>query len=407
MSCQKSKLGVCSLRHLMTLVAFALCCTPALAHKPDHSYIYLDVTEQGMSGKLELRLDALEQAIGANHPMFLGVPGDSIPLGSGVIEGARVGSQGLSEYLTPRLQFSFDDKPARVSFPRHQIVDIEKVARYVVVEFTVDTPQPVPDRLDINYAIFLDEDDEHRGGLVIANNYKTGVVDNDRYLSHFFTPSRTAYELNLLGESVLKRLWNFVLEGIVHIWMGLDHVLFLISLLLPAVLVRQGGRWYPEDDLKKATVNVLIVVTVFTLAHSLTLFAAMMGWIVLSARLVESIIALSVLMVAIDNVRPIFGRYKWVLVFAFGLFHGLGFASVLQYLTLDFKSKIIGLVGFNVGVEIGQVIVVAVLFPLLFLLRHRRYQQLVLIPGSAIIGLFACWWLVTRLFEFDTSWTSF
>jgi hypothetical protein len=112
-------------------------------------------------------------------------------------------------------------------------------------------------------------------------------------------------------------------------------------------------RWEPEPDYRKALFNLFAIVTLFTIAHSITLALAIKGWVTLSSRFVESIIALSVLIVALNNIRPVISHQIRWLVFIFGLFHGLGFASVLIDLLVSRQSKLTALIGFNIGVEIG------------------------------------------------------
>src|SRR4029077_15740595 len=103
----------------------------------------------------------------------------------------------------------------------------------------------------------------------------------------------------------------YIVEGIWHIWIGFDHILFLLALLLPSVLVRAGRPWTPTPRLKRARVGVLKVVTAFTLAHSITLSLAVLGLVSLPSRLVESIIAASVVLAALNNLAGTVDRRAW------------------------------------------------------------------------------------------------
>jgi hypothetical protein len=177
--------------------------------------------------------------------------------------------------------------------------------------------------------------------------------------------------------------------------------LFLISLLLPAVLVRRDGHWIPVGTLRSALLGVIAVVTAFTVSHSITLTLAALGVVGLPSRLVESGIALSVLLAALNNVWPQVTRRAWILAFAFGLVHGFGFASVLGDLGLPRDALAISLAGFNIGVEIGQLSVVLVVVPLIFVLRERRlYRPAILVGGSAAIAVVAAGWFVQRALGF-------
>ena len=147
-------------------------------------------------------------------------------------------------------------------------------------------------------------------------------------------------------------------EGVWHIWKGFDHILFLLTLLFPAVIVYRNGRWEPRDSWQASALDIVKVVTAFTLAHSLTLSLAVLGWVHVPSRIVESTIAATVLLGALNNVVPIVLERRWLVAFVFGLVHGLGFASVLADLGLHGTNLALALVGFNGGVEIGQFAIV-------------------------------------------------
>jgi len=134
-----------------------------------------------------------------------------------------------------------------------------------------------------------------------------------------------------------------------HIWIGFDHILFLLSLLLPAVLAFGGGRWQAVERFAPAFWDVFKIVTSFTVAHSITLSLAALGVISLPSRLVESAIATSVVLAALNNVFPLVHGRRWMVAFFFGLVHGFGFASVLRDLGLPQNALLIALVGFNLG----------------------------------------------------------
>ena len=199
---------------------------------------------------------------------------------------------------------------------------------------------------------------------------------------------------------LLSQILSYGRQGVWHIWIGFDHILFLLSLLLPAVLRRRDGRWRAVGTFHEAVVEVLKVVTAFTLAHSVTLTLATLGLVALPSRLVESLIAASVVLAALNNVFPLVQRRLWVVAFAFGLVHGLGFATVLAELGLPRHALIVSLVAFNLGVELGQLAIVALLLPLIFALRETSlYPRLMLRAGSSAIAVLGGLWLVERAFD--------
>ncbi|MFP2927231.1 HupE/UreJ family protein [Pyxidicoccus sp. 3LG] len=193
----------------------------------------------------------------------------------------------------------------------------------------------------------------------------------------------------------------------VHIFAGLDHLLFLFALLLPSVLRREAdGRWVAVTAFGPALRDVVKVVSAFTVAHSLTLSAATLGWVSLPSAFVESAIAVSVIGAALNNVFPLVRGTRWVAAFALGLLHGFGFASTLVDLGLPAGSLAVTLLGFNVGVELGQLACVAVFLPLAFVLRGSvLYRRALLVGGSAAIAVVACAWLAERAFGISMSIT--
>lgn len=194
---------------------------------------------------------------------------------------------------------------------------------------------------------------------------------------------------------------EYLIEGVWHIWAGFDHILFLLTLLLPAVLIYQKD-WYPAEKLRPVIFDTLKVVTAFTLAHSITLALATLHIVTLPSNWVESVIALSVLVTAINNLRPFFPAARWLLAFGFGLVHGFGFATVLGDLGLPDQSLISALLSFNLGVELGQLAIIGMVFPVAAWLRHSLfYKTWLLQGGSTIAALVAVVWMAERMFGYQ------
>lgn len=187
---------------------------------------------------------------------------------------------------------------------------------------------------------------------------------------------------------------SMLVAGVEHIWQGFDHLVFLLTLLLPLAVA--GGM--PVDRFGRAFVPALGIVTAFTIAHSMTLALAAFGWIALPSQWVESAIAATILISAFDNLRPIFGHRRVSLAFVFGLVHGFGFANALAELDLPREDFAWRLLQFNAGVEIGQVAIVLPTLFVLYGLRHwSGYRRCVLQLGSLGCGMMALFWLVERL----------
>ncbi|GAA3968490.1 HupE/UreJ family protein [Allohahella marinimesophila] len=190
---------------------------------------------------------------------------------------------------------------------------------------------------------------------------------------------------------------TFIYQGIWHIAIGLDHILFVFALLLTVVLVKEGHSWRPARSNRAVFLQTLKLVTAFTVAHSITLSLSVLGLIQGSAVWVESIIALSVAVVALNNIRPILSDRLWAVTFIFGLIHGVGFASVLLDLGLPPEARGLALLAFNIGVECGQLLLVVLVLPLLLALRHwLPYRRWIMPVLSLMIALMAVYWIGER-----------
>ncbi|WP_431286347.1 HupE/UreJ family protein [Roseateles chitinivorans] len=249
----------------------------------------------------------------------------------------------------------------------------------------------------LSYGLFATTDPTHRGVLVWRQGgaAKTAVVVPGTAGMTVALGAQTGSE-----PARTHSLAGIFRDGVHHIWIGIDHVLFLVVLLLPAVLRRESGQWHPADAWRPALWSVLGVVTAFTVAHSITLALAVFDLVNPPSRWVESLIALSVLLAALNNLRPVLVETRWRLTFLFGLVHGFGFANALKDLGLARSELAAPLVLFNLGVEAGQLAIVAVLVPLAWAARRwRGYPRWVLGAGSAIVASSAIVWLVERLFD--------
>ena len=379
--------AVLRLAALLALLLFAA--PPAFAHKPSDSYLSFAVEGRRIEGQWDIALRDLEFAIG------LDANGDGeITWGE-----LRARHNEIAAYALARLAISADGKPCTLAPGTHRVDDHTDGA-YEVLTFAADCPggpaSQGPRAIEVRYALFFDLDPQHRG---LANFRVEGGAR-----TAIFSPERATQRIELSAPSAFETLIDYAREGVWHIWIGFDHVLFLLSLLLPAVLVMRSDyghrRWMPVGRAGDAFWDVLRVVTAFTVAHSITLSAAALGLLELPSRLVESAIALSVVLAALNNVRPVVEGRRWLVAFGFGLIHGFGFASVLADLGLPQEALLVALFGFNLGVEGGQLAIVAVFLPVAFAVRASRlYAGLVMTGGSLLIALLAAAWFVERAFN--------
>ena len=377
------------LRWVLALAAAVLVCsTGALAHKPSDSYLAIQVGDSAqLSGQWDIHLRDLDFAIG------LDTDGDgNITWGE-----LRARHGEIAAYASARLAVLADGKPCALSVGPQQ-VDEHTDGTYTVLPLQWACAAR-PQALQLQYTLFADTDPRHRGLLKLTAQgaTRTAILGPHAPVQDFVLHETTAWQ----------QLLDYLRDGVWHIWIGFDHILFLLSLLLPAVgtwalvgVPPRHGPWRPVARFATAFWDVLRIVTAFTVAHSITLSLATLGLVTLPSRPVESAIAASVVLAALNNLWPLFHSRRWIVAFVFGLVHGFGFASVLADLGLPQGALALALLGFNLGVEGGQLAIVAVFLPVAYALRHTwLYRRGVLVGGSLLIALIAAAWFIERALD--------
>ena len=364
----------------IAFLAAALLALPAFAHKASDAYLTLERDGASLRGQWDIALRDLDNALGLDAN------------GDGDLTWGEVRSRhaDIARYALSRLQVSSAGERCALA-PADQRIDTHTDGAYAVLTFTGRCAQHGP-TLALDYRLFEGLDPLHRGLL----NY----VERGASYSVVFsvdTPHRIVGGESSGGWS---QFTTYVREGVSHIWTGFDHVLFLLSLLLPAVLLRSGEAWGPRTSFHDAFVDVFKVVTAFTVAHSITLSLAALSIVILPSRAVESGIALSVVLAALNNLFPVVANGRWIAAFGFGLLHGFGFAGALQDLGLPSGSLALSLAAFNLGVEAGQLAIVCAFLPVAYTLRSTwTYRRLLFGGGSVAIAAVASVWLVERAFD--------
>ena len=352
----------------------------AVAHKSSDACLSLRVQGETITGQWDIALRDLDYAIGL----------DTDNDGAVTCGEWRARQVAIADYALSRLKIAADGAACEAHATDH-LVDQHSDGVYEVLRFAATCPA-APQRLEIGYDLLFDLDPQHRGLLRVEEHETTHTA--------IFGPEQKTWRLEGHASDWRRQIGDYLREGVWHIWTGYDHMLFLTALLLPAVLVRRSGRWEAVATFGAAWRDVLKIVTAFTLAHSVTLSLAVLGYLALPSRLVESAIALSVVAAALNNVFPLVEKRLWLVAFGFGLVHGLGFANVLSELGLPRDALALALVSFNLGVEVGQLAVVAALLPLAYLWRRSwTYPRLVLGAGSSCIVAIASLWLIERSFD--------
>jgi hypothetical protein len=365
------------------LLLAALFCTPALAHKASDSYLTLRVDGHHVEGQWDIALRDLD------HALSLDSNGD----GSLTWGEIRQQQAAIAEYALARLQLAHGDAhcPLHAEAP---LIDRHTDGAYAVLMLRASCAAPVQ-QLRIGYRLFAELDPLHKGLVHIKSpgGLHTTILGPDKPQDMFDLATGSA-----AGQGFVAYLWH----GIWHILIGADHILFLLSLLLPAgLLLHAPPLKGAGSGMAAALAEVFKLVTAFTLAHSITLSMASLHLVTLPSLWVETAIAASVVLAALNNlVRFLPARRSWIPAFAFGLIHGFGFAGVLAGLGLPRDALVSSLFAFNLGVELGQLGIVAACLPLALLVRSRLPYRRVVAGASMLIALIGATWMLERLLDF-------
>ena len=352
---------------------------PTHAHKASDAYLISRVDGATIEQRIDIALRDIDRELALDT-------NDDGALSWGEVRARWSEIEGLA---TEGVHIRADGNACRVTASSPPQLDEHTDGRYAVLQRTLHCTQPVQS-LAIDYRLFAGSDPTHRGiaRIVGASELSAVLVPGGAEQRFAVADGAPPGARSFVG---------FVAEGMHHIAIGLDHILFLVTLLMVTVWRREGGGWVPRASAGPAWRETLRLVTAFTLAHSLTLGLAAAGVLAPPSRWVESLIALSVLVAAVDNLWPFLRGPRWRVVAFFGLVHGFGFAGPLQDLGLQQGRLAMPLLGFNLGVEIGQLALVALLLPLACLLRDGRFYRLAVVRGgSGAIAMLALVWTLER-----------
>ncbi len=297
-------------------------------------------------------------------------------------------------YLGPRLGVQGDGIDCPLIAAPHAQITTHGDGPYAVFTFKGQCAAAPREWRLRNTALF-EFDANHRAFARMQN----GAANSSTLL----TPDRQQFVLGGDEDSSMHTLVSYWHEGLAHVWSGWDHMLFIAGLFLAAALWRDQGRWRPVPRLGPALLDAARLVTAFTIAHAVTLCLTALGVVSLPSRIVESLVALSVLFTGLNNLLPMVRRRAlFALAWVFGLIHGTAIAGALLELGLPPSGRLLALLGFNLGVEVAQLLLVALLVPLAFALRHwRGYVPFVLWPGSLLVALAGLIWFIDRAFGMD------
>ncbi len=365
---------------------------PAAAHTTEDPYLYLFVSETTVDGRLELSIGDLEQTLGLSF-------GDD---DQAIKRSLDQQAPAIRSYASQHLAIGADGVNWDLELADVELFRERDDLAFAVIPYVADVPDDsVPTDLDVRFDPFFDEADGRNGLLLVTGGWTAGTYDRNAESLITFTGDSRQQAVGLGDRTQWQNFTSSITLGIDHIRTGPDHIMFVLALLLPSVLVF-GREWQPVSGFLGALWRVLKIATFFTIAHSITFTLAGMGWLPLPpSQIVESIIALSIAAAALHNLKPIFPNREWTLSFVFGLFHGMGFASLVAELEVSRSSQLISLIGRNVGIELGQVVVILVAFPALYLLRRTSWYQPLLTIGSIVLAVLSVSWMIERVFDTD------
>lgn len=368
------------MKFVLFLCLFLFSFTQAGAHQPSSTYLRINTKDSEFSGQWAIALRDLEISAGIDSNFDGKITWGEL----------KQNAPNIEKYLQRNLTLKANNQPCAYKFNKI-MVDKYDDGKYSVLFFTGECHGTI-DKLDVEYQFLFNIDAQHKGMLLVTSGSHTATS--------MFSTDRRKTSLPITSPGYGQEFKDFVHQGMWHIWLGLDHFLFLIALLLPAALVYRKGKWEANNSFKNSFNEVFKFISAFTIAHAISLTLAVFNLVHVPTRLVESLIALSIIISALNNIHPFLQRRLWGLTFCFGLIHGLGFANILQELGLTNISRIIALFGFNIGVEIGQLAVVFVLLPIFFTMRNHKFYRIVIVhAGSWIIVALASIWFAQRAFK--------
>lgn len=371
MNRQMPSMGRLIIRLHALLLAVLFCPLLALAHQTGNSYLSIENRLDGLVVQIAFPIRDL-------GPLLQDPSIGSTPSREQLMQLQVPLAGAIAESLT----IEVDGSTLPLRFEAQQVA-LRNDGLYVSQRHVTPALPPTANAILVRYGFFNDSERIARAFVQL--------VSGDYERSYVLDPRHAAQRLPLRDESLAESLWTYAREGTLHIWSGPDHLLFLLCLLLPGLSLASTGMRAPA-------MHALKVVTAFTMAHSITLAAAALNWIVLPEKPVEVAIAASIVIAALLVLRGCSARYQWQLALGFGLIHGLGFANGLRELGLSTEHVVGSLLAFNAGVEFGQMAVVLAAALLLWPFYSSALARARIQRWGAFVNLaLASVWLVERL----------
>ena len=366
-------------------VALAVGAAPAAsAHAMNTSGVVLDVRSHEVDGEVQLPLDRLALAL---HT-------DLTPTS---VLGAERGR--LARYTAAHMSAVGTDGRAWALHLGRGGVRTITGSPYLVYPLRLVPPDGRVTDVDLRYDVIVEEVRSHSAVVTVRHDARRGILQAGDAQTLGVLDAATTHLVVPAGQgSFLRGVVAAAGLGVEHVGHGADHLLFLLMLLLPAPLAAAAGRWRDPADRspRRSVVRVVHVVTAFAVGHSITLALAATGVVHLPTRPVEALVALSIGVSALHVLRPLVAHGEVLIAVGFGLVHGLAFASAIGDLDLDRASLVTTLLGFNLGIETTQLLVLALVTPSLLLLARTRAYPAVRVVLALVVLVFCASWVLER-----------
>ena len=367
---------------MLVLTMVALLATPAAAHLMNNSVVSFDFAGRATSAEILIPLNDLQLASGIR------------------LDPARPSAQlpALRAYVGNHIRAAAPDgRPFAVAIDRLEVLNDPAQADLKVNLTFAPPPGASPRVFDLRYDAVIDRVPNHFVLVFARSDFASGTLSSEPEMIGGLQAPTTLMRVDRGPGSAWRGFAAAMRLGMHHIAEGHDHLLFLIALILPAPLLAAGRRWGAYAGIRHTARRLLAVVTAFTIGHSLTLIGgAFFGW-QLPARPVEVGIALSILVSALHAWRPIFAGREALIAGGFGLIHGLAFATIIANFGLEPLAKAQSILGFNLGIELVQLAVVACVMPALLLLARTPAYGPLRTVGAALTAVAATAWIVERV----------
>jgi hypothetical protein len=373
------------MRRLLPTLLFLVAVRPAWGHPMPNSAVVLRFHRNEINAELTLPIGEL--AMGWEKPL----PMDSVRT-------VRQYGAELEDYVRAHVRASAPDgRPWTVTV--REVTPLDEKEPDIRVALTMTPPPGAPvDRLTFHYDVIFHHLITHTAVVTLASDWRNSVTGEEPVLLGTMRDTSPELAIDRSAGSWFQGFAAMFRLGARHIAEGTDHLLFLLALILPAPLVAANGRWGGYAGWKTAFRRIVKVVTAFTVGHSITLVLGALGWVRLPGALVESAIALSILVSAIHALVPVFRGREVLIAGGFGLLHGLAFAATLTDFGFDLWTLVSSVLGFNLGIEAIQLLVILAAMPWLVLLARSRIYRPFRITAASLTGIAAAAWLSERVF---------